>query len=86
MNLSNISLDDILDFPFTWAAAGLAIGVALGVNSASVWLVALGLGAFVLYLWQRGPAEHGTEGARFATGSLFIVGWLIGFVIHGLAF
>ncbi len=86
LNLTNFSPEGLIDSPFTWSAVGLGIGVALGVNSASVWLVALGLGAFVVYLWRRGPAQHDTEGARFATGSLFMIGWIIGFVIHGLAF
>ena len=75
-----------LDTPATWALGGLAVGLGLGVNDASVWLVAAGLGAFLIYLWLHGPAEAETETRLFAGGPALLVGWLIGFIIHGLIF
>ena len=81
-----MSLQRLIDSPIIWAIAGFAIGAALGVTSASVWLLAIGLGAFIVYLWRHEPARHGTEGRAFATGPVFITSWLVGFVVHGLAF
>ncbi len=75
-----------IDSPFSWAAAGFVIGLGLGVNDASVWLVAIGLGAFVVYLRLHGPAQHRTESMLFAAGPAFIMGWLLGFIVHGIAF
>ena len=79
-------LQRLIDSPLGWTIAGFAIGAALGVTSISVWLVAIGLGAFIVYLRLHGTAERSTEGRLFAAGPLFIVGWLVGFVVHGLAF
>lgn len=76
----------LLDSPFSWAAAGLAIGFAFGVNSASVWLLAIGLGGFVAYLWRHGDAQGEDEGKLFAGAPAFILSWMVGFVIHGLLF
>ena len=81
-----MSLLRLLDTPATWAIGGLAVGVGLGVDDASVWLLAAGLGGFVAYLWLHGQAETETEGRLFAAGPALIVGWLVGFVIHGLVF
>ena len=63
---------------------GFAIGLALGVNTISVWLVAIGLGLFVAYLSLHGPARRETEGALFASGGVFIIAWIAGFVVRGL--
>jgi hypothetical protein len=81
-----MSLLRIIDSPFSWALAGFAIGLGLGVNSASAWLVAAGLGGFIVYLRFHGQAHQSTEGRLFAAGPAFIMGWLVGFVVHGLAF
>lgn len=75
-----------LDTPATWALGGLAVGLGLGVDDASVWLVAAGLGAFLIYLWLHGRAETETETRLFAGGPALLVGWLAGFIIHGLIF
>ena len=48
--------------------------------------MAAGLGGFVLYLWLHGQAERETESRLFAGGPALIMGWLVGFVIHGLLF
>lgn len=121
-----------LDSPFAWAVAGFAIGLGLGVTQVSAWLVAAGLGLFVLYLRLHGlpmprKSEEEAEGAEavsaapgqreasetteegllsrlvgpvstqagrreisegwlFAGGPAFILGWIVGFVVHGLIF
>ncbi len=75
-----------IDTPFSWTVVGFVIGAALGVNFASVVLVAAGLGAFVLYLFLHGPAKPDTEGWLFAGGPAFIVAWIVGFVVHNLVF
>ena len=75
-----------VDSPFTWAIAGLAIGFGLGVNTASVWLMAIGLGAFMVYLSLHGPTRRETEGWLLAAGPAFILSWLLGFSVRGLIF
>ncbi len=84
--LMNLSLTTLIEHPATWAAAAFIVGLALGVNLASVWLMALGLAAFVFHMWRLSPPEHSTEGMRFAACPLLLVGWIAGFVVHGLAF
>ena len=69
-----------------WGLVGFAIGAALGVNTLSVWLVAAGLGVFVVYLWLHGAARQQTEGRLFAAAPVFIMAWLAGFVVRGLTF
>ena len=73
-----------LDSWVTWGVAGLAIGLALGVTTVSVWLVAIGLGVFVAYLALHGPARRETEGGLFACSGVFMIAWIAGFVIRGL--
>lgn len=81
-----MSLIKRLDSWVTWGVVGIAIGLALGVNTASVWLVAVGLVGFLVYLAKHGPARQETEGGLFAAGGVFMMGWLLGFVIRGLVF
>ena len=81
-----MELQRIIDSPFAWAAAGFIIGVALGVTAPSVWLLAIGLGSYLLYLKLHGPAQHGTEGWLFAGGPAFMMSWMLGFVVRGLLF
>lgn len=75
-----------VDTPFSWAIVGFIIGIVLGVNAASVILLAIGLGLFLLYLRLHGPAEESTEGWLYAGGPGFMVGWIAGFVVRGIAF
>ena len=75
-----------VDTPFSWAIVGFVIGVILGVTAVSVILLAVGLGLFLLYLRLHGPAEESSEGWLFAGGPSFILGWIAGFVVRGLAF
>ncbi len=63
---------------------GVVIGAALGVNQTSVVLVAVGLGAFIAYLSLHGSANRETEGRLFASGGVFMIAWLLGFVIRGI--
>ena len=51
-----------------------------------MWLVAIGLGAFLVYLSMHGPAKRETEGSLFASGGVFMMGWIVGFVVNGLVF
>ena len=60
--------------------------MALGVAAASMWLLAIGLGVFLLYLRLHGPARELTEGWLFAAGPAFVMSWLLGFVVRGLVF
>ena len=75
-----------LDTPATWALGGLAVGLGLGVNDASVWLVSAGLGGFLIYCGSTAGPETETETRLFAGGPALIVGWLVGFIIHSLIF
>jgi|TARA_Y100000310_G_scaffold296501_1_gene328802 hypothetical protein len=45
---------------------GGAIGFALGANAASVILVAIGMGAFIVYLHLHGPAIESVDGGQLA--------------------
>lgn len=74
-----------LDTPVSWAVVGFVIGLVLGVNQLSVWLVAICFGLFLVYLWVHSPAEESTEGWIFATGPVFMTSWIIGFIVHSLA-
>ena len=81
-----MSLIKRLDIWITWGVVGATIGFALGVNTASVWLVAAGLGGFLVYLGVHGDARRETEGSLFAAGGVFMMGWMLGFVVRGLVF
>ena len=83
-NLYRMEIQRITDSPFLWGAAGLVIGVALGVTMVSAWIMAIGLGGHLLYLRLRGPARHESEGMLFASGPAFMMAWLLGFVVRGL--
>ena len=67
-----MSLIKKLDSWITWGVVGAIIGFALGVNTASVSLVAVGLGGFLVYLNVHGPAKHETEGSLFAAGGDYV--------------
>ena len=73
-----------LDSWVTWGVVGFIVGLALGVNDLSVWLVAIGLGLFIAYLALHGPAKRETEGSLFAAGGVFMTAWIVGFVVRGL--
>ena len=81
-----MSLIRRLDSWITWGVAGAAIGLGLGVNAASVVLVAVGLGGIIVYLSAHGEARGDTEGNLFASGGVFMIAWLLGFDVRGLVF
>ena len=81
-----MSIRTIIDSPLPWGIAGLVIGLALGVTVISAWLVAAGLIIFLVYLWRHGPADDSTEGLLFAAGPIFMMSWLVGFAVRGIAF
>ena len=72
----------------TLAAGALffVVGLALGVNALSVWLLTAGLAGYIAYLWLRGPARQGREGWLFAFGPALLMGWVAGFVVRGVLF
>ena len=75
-----------IDSPVSWAIAGFAIGIALGVNTLSAWLVTAGLAGFIAYLVLHGQAEQKTEGRLFAACGSSMISWLVGFIVHGQIF
>ena len=81
-----MSLLQRLDSPVTWAVIGFAVGIGLGVNSASAWLVAGGIGAALVYLHRHGEATRETEGRLFSSLPVLIMSWTAGFMVHGWAF
>ena len=72
------------DSPFSWAIAGLAVGLGLGFTQASVWILTAGLVGFIVYLVGHGPARVETEGRLFSASGLYVTSWLIGSVVRGL--
>ena len=82
--LDNLSFIKIIDSPFVWGPAGFVIGLVLGVSTLSVWLVAIGLGGYLVYLALHGPAERATEGWLFAAGPAYMMAWVLGFIVKGL--
>ena len=84
--LDRITFVRIIDSPFSWSVIGFAIGLVFGVTTVSAWLLAIGFGAFLIYLMLHGPAKESTEGWLFAAGPSFMMSWVVGFVVRGLAF
>ena len=84
--MDRIPLRRIVDSPFAWAAVGFVIGLALGVTAVSAGLLAVGFGAFLLYLMLHGPVQETTEGWLFAAGPALMMSWVVGFIVRGLAF
>ena len=74
---------NLVDSPLIWAIVGLAIGIILGVNNLSMWLITAGLAMFPVYLILHGKAEGKTEGRLFSAGGIFMMSWVIGFIVHG---
>ena len=68
-----------------WGLVGFILGVALGVTTLSVSLIAIGLALFAVFLALHGPARRESEGHLFAGGGMFVIMWLVGFVVRGVA-
>ena len=79
-----MSLTKLIDSPYAWAVVGFIIGAALGVTTISVWLLAIGFGAYLFYLRAHGPAKPATEGWLFMAGPAFMIAWVLGFIVRGM--
>ena len=80
-----MSVYGVLRIPYIWGLVGLIVGAVLGANDLSVWLIAILMIAFLVFMKLTGPAQKGGEGSLFAGGSLLMIGWLLGFSIRSLA-
>lgn len=79
-----MSFLNVLRIPFVWGFFGLAVGAIFGAENLSVWIIALMLPAFFLFMKFTGPASDEGEGSLFAGGSLLMVAWIVGFMIRGV--
>ena len=82
--LINMSFLTVLKIPFVWGFIGLIVGSLLGGTTLAVWLIALLLVGFLVFMKFSGPPEESGEGALFAGGSLLMIGWILGFSIRGI--
>ena len=73
-----------LDTPYVWGIAGVVLGAALGVTTLSVWLVVIGLCAYLVYVRQHGSVQRGTETRLFFAGPVFMMSWVLGFIVNGV--
>lgn len=80
-----MSVYGVLRIPYIWGLVGLIVGAVLGANDLSVWLIAILMIAFLVFMKLTGPAQKGEEGSLFAGGSLLMIGWILGFSIRSLA-
>ena len=80
-----MSVYGVLRIPYIWGLVGLIVGAVLGANDLSVWLIAILMIAFLVFMKLSGPAQKGGEGSLFAGGSLLMIGWILGFSIRSLA-
>jgi hypothetical protein len=72
-----MSVYGVLRIPYIWGLVGLIVG--------AVWLIAIFMIAFLVFMKLTGPAQKGGEGSLFAGGSLLMIGWILGFSIRSLA-
>ena len=79
-----MSLVTILRIPFIWGFIGLVIGAILGANDLAIWLVAILLISFLVFMKFSGPAKDDGEGSLFAGGSVIMLAWIVGFIIRGI--
>ena len=80
-----MSVYGVLRIPYIWGLVGLIVGAVLGANDLSVWLIAILMIAFLVFMKLTGPTQKGGEGSLFAGGSLLMIGWILGFSIRSLA-
>ena len=84
--LGNLSLMKVVDSPYMWGLVGLLVGLIFGVTTLSVWLLAIGLGVFLVYLGIHGRSQIRTEGRLFAAGPTYMMLWIAGFIIRAILF
>lgn len=77
---------NFIDNPLSWAIAGFVIGLALGANLASMWIMFLALILYLVLLRYHRVANPLTETKLFATGPGFLICWVFGFMVNGWAF
>jgi uncharacterized membrane protein len=53
----------VLKIPYVWGFIGLIIGALFGATILAVWLIAIILVAFLIFMKLTGPAEESGEGA-----------------------
>lgn len=70
--------------PFTWASVGFIVGLALGVSTVSVWILAIGFFVFLIWLNYLGPANENNEGWRFSAAPALMMSWILGILINSL--
>lgn len=76
----------ILGSPLSWSVVGFLIGVALGGNLASMWIMFIALICYLILLRYHRVANPLTETKLFATGPGFLICWVFGLIVHGWAF
>lgn len=76
----------IIDSPLSWSMIGFVIGLALGANLASMWIMFLALICYLVLLRYHSVANPLTETKLFATGPSFLICWVFGFMVNGWAF
>jgi len=74
----------VFRIPYVWGLLGLIVGGVLGANDLSVWLIAILMVAFLVFMKLTGPAKREGEGSLFAGGSLLMIGWILGFAIRSI--
>lgn len=79
-----MSFLNVLKIPFVWGFFGLAVGAIFGAEGVSVWIIAVMLSAFLLFMKFSGPARDDGEGSLFAGGGLLMVAWIVGFMLRGV--
>ena len=77
---------NFIDNPLSWGIAGFVIGLALGANLASMWIMFLALVLYLVLLRYHRVANPLTETKLFATGPGFLICWVFGFMVNGWAF
>ena len=70
--------------PFIWGSIGFIVGLALGVSTVSVWVLAIGFFLFLIWLNYFGPADETSEGWRFSVAPAFMMSWILGILINSL--
>ena len=77
---------NFIENPLSWGIAGFVIGLALGANLASMWIMFLALILYLVLLRYHRVANPLTETKLFATGPGFLICWVFGFMVNGWAF
>ena len=66
--------------------AGFIVGLVLGANLASMWIIFVALIGYLFLLRSHRVANPLTETKLFATGPGFLICWVFGFIVNGWAF